>query len=392
MIPRAQPPDGRRFVTTLLYLTLFTLSVLLVYGKVVVIDPLLQENNRLIGQLQDYSHQLLERNRTIQALAAQLGVATDLARDLGARNTVLQERNAELTGEIQTTVTDLREFETHIQESMAWFQRNATFEGNPQYSSLNRDIEQNCLSIASNRCQINLSCLSWRNNVYGFRYIPDETVSERSDYLHDLDAIYKNRGGDCEDYSLLVNAQIRHLKSQCQAANATNVQYISSEDAPGERHYVNSGQTVYLPDKKETLLPATHQHHHIVCGSFPRHIFPDQISQTDAASFGHCLLGFSDRPLNTATDSKTFLENAILVEPQNGSLIANRPRDVGLEILTDAFPTSTTYLFLLISDRDLYTFNAYDNQYQWYGYQDFDRTVKSLSSQLEMLLASSTEE
>jgi hypothetical protein len=351
-----------------------------VYAKLTVMDPLHEHNARLAGQLDVMSTRLQEKIAEIEMLSVQLGESDNKVR-------TLEERNTELTQQLRGTVSDLEQYEGQVQQSMSWFQANSTLDGHAEYNGIKRELEDKCMQVDGNQCRIKLGCLSFVNQQNNLVYKEDTAVSQREDFLQSLGDIHAHGGGDCEDFSLLFKAQIAHLRSACGARGANDVRFQSFAPSPGDKHYVEFGNQYYIEDTRDVDLPSDKQEVAMICGTMPAALFPDTISQTDAESFGHCLLGFSSAPLNAAADSPEFLRQSVMIEPQTGERIGAVAEHPEILVPVNAFPDKVNYLFMLVGDNDLYSFNAFQNRYQWFGYADFRRSFDEIKTALNATLA-----
>ena len=334
---------------------------------------------------------LSERSDRIKKLSDQLGITEEKVSDLEVTNSTLDQQNeslsqkmASLNLEIGDTLTSLQGFESQIADSLDWFQANASIAELPEYTDIRTSLINNCVKIEGSSCAVRLSCLNFVNeHEAGMSYQTDLSTVGKEDQIQSLSSVLSHQGGDCEDFTQLAFAELNYLEAYCAAQGASDVRYTAFEDTTGSRHYVEASETYYINDTQDIEVDSEARFFYPVCGSFPSAW--DEASLSSGASYGHCLLGFSDREILKPGDSPLFLERAILIEPQSGKLVIDLRSSGLFSIPTTELSPNPYYLSMVITDRDLYSFNALKDRYQWRGYADFASAVSELATRLTSL-------
>lgn len=352
---------------------------------------LASQNDELEAEVLDLNQRNILKNQQIEELAKQLGLSIDAINNLKNENSNLNEENESLSAEltainsqIDSTMSELDNYEQQITDSMAWFRDNATISPLSQYDSIKESLKQHCRQISGDSCTIKLSCLSFVNNQeHGFSYKLDSDTAAKDDFLQDLGQIYTNKGGDCEDYAQLAYAELNYLTESCQQAGSPNISYQSFTDNTGTSHHVTYRETYYIENTQDYDLPSDYDYYYPTCGSFPADLDPN-LASTEG-SYGHCLLAFSSSPIYNSSNVEGHLKSAILVEPQNGRVSADLRTDSRIEVPSNDYPAGDYYVFMVVTNADLYSFNAFKDSYRWYGYQDFLDEITGLKQALDVL-------
>ncbi|OIP98265.1 hypothetical protein AUK40_01815 [Candidatus Wirthbacteria bacterium CG2_30_54_11] len=349
------------------------------------------QNSWLETDIESLGVTLRERQSRIQDLSEQLGITVEKVSELETTNSTLDQQNETLTekmqslkSEIDDTLSSLHGFENQISDSLAWFQANSSIEQLPEYADIRTSLVNNCLKIDSGTCEVRLSCLNYINeHESGLSYQSDYATTGKEDQIQSLPALLEHKGGDCEDFTQLAFAELNYLNAYCSAQGAPTVRYTAFEDAAGGKHYVENSETYYISDTRDIQVDPAARYFYPVCGSFP--VGWDEPSLTSGTSYGHCLLGFSDRTVNASGDAPLFLQQAILIEPQSGKLVTDlRSSGIFSVPVTELSPNPYT-LTMVITEHDLYSFNALKDRYQWRGYDDFASAVGDLSQRISAL-------
>ena len=222
-------------------------------------------------------------------------------------------------------------------------------------------MKNDCVNFDEDICEIKLSCLNYVNNEENeFSYQKDE-----KDHLLGLEEIYKQKGGDCEDYSTLAMAELNYLIDYCDDNKMNETLYIAFKDKDNKKHYVEFSENYYIEDAQDYEFYL--KDYYVVCGNF-----------IDVG--GHCLLGFSDIPINV--DVYRSLKNAILIEPQTGEIKYDLRRDTVIKVPKKDY-IEDFYIYLVYDNEDMYLFNLFGDEYKWMSYSNFATEVEDLKQNLQ---------
>jgi len=265
----------------------------------------------------------------------------------------------------------LADFKREVDESAQWFKTNADIGNFREYDSTATDVQNWCVQLTgSETCYIKLGCFPMVNEEYqGLKYQYDIETTGKADKLQSLTEIHANGGGDCEDYSLLVKAELNYLKSHGCSDRKTSyfryeaVQYSQDKLDVCYIDYKNNWR--YPEHAKPYELPMDYTYYYVICGSLS--VEPGVPPSTTS---GHCTLAFTNKQISSSADVDSALKPAIVVEPQSGFLI--------YDFRYAAMPSIT----VVISDGDYY---LKQNDGSWMGYGDFYPKIDALGSDLDKL-------
>jgi len=255
-------------------------------------------------------------------------------------STSLQEKMGEVEIEVEKTLDQLTEFENTVKDSIAWFKRNVNIKDNEKYAKVRQDLEQ-CISYTG-ACTIDLKCIHNVNEENEFEYKLDEETSDKDDFLQDLDKVFDNQGGDCEDISLLYRAEYNYLLDTCLANHTRNDITLKT----GEQEIKNT----YM---------------YIVCGTWD----PEKVVNEWG---GHCMVALTKEPI---------LDN----EPQNAQFEGEMGKSASIKVFDNGVaPDTLHYIYFVITEKDLLIFYTYSDEINWMGYQDFLSLAQDLREKVEI--------
>ena len=271
---------------------------------------------------------------------------------LKTENKDISEKSASLSVEMDKTISRLNNFETTVQDSIQWFKENNNIAASEKYGVIREEIG-NCMNM-EDTCRIDLTCIYEVNNKNKFKYTLDESSTGKEDFLKDLDTIYEDNGGDCEDFSLVFRAEYNYLLDQC-------LSNYSREDI--------------VPVAEDKEIRGTYMY--IICGSFD----PKKIVENYG---GHCLLGLTEKPINKTSDVYNNIKSSTLVEPQNGKFVAEMEDSDIIKVFDDGMIPDTLHrVWMVITEDDLKIFYEYSEEIGWVGYFDFLDEVNSLKAEVD---------
>ncbi len=348
-------------------ITTLVLAGLVVYTKRGIIDPLLAQGYAL----NDYSQQLSQH---LTDMKLQLQKVDDA-------NASLNQQNATLSKDIQSTFSTLDQYQNQISDALKWFQNNATTAGKPTFTKLNQSITVNCVQVQGNDCAIKLECLTYQNQQAGFIYKTDQANLNRTDQLQDIAAFLQRKAGDCEDFSLLFNAELNNAENYCRQHKATNISYEALQKHPGTDTPVTFAGDVVSPNTQSVAMDTAIGYHAVVCGTLPGDLVDAKAKATNLV--GHCLMGFSSTPLTNSANIVTFLQHSYLMEPQTGEDKGKLSDLSSIQIPDSALPDHKALIYMVIGTKDLFMFDNFYSQYRWFGYQDFLDKITGLETKLK---------
>jgi hypothetical protein len=268
--------------------------------------------------------------------------------------------------QVENTLRAIDEYHAEIQKRMAWFKENAMLKATPfpksdprNTESMKREIALNCARTNGGVCTIDMGCIARLNtDLLGIRYISDDErkVRERwdvADRLHSTDEMLIDGGGDCDDYSIFVKAEVNYLKTACGAAQP---RIEGWSRGPGRYDSEYSNFSAAQPQKSDTAVPhplaATSIYPNMVCGTF------------DGGASGHCMLAFTAKPVRTAGDIDN-LDHAELIEPQTGEAKGRINDNYNVRLEKE--------IWVVASDDNLIFYSAKEDR--WYDDTGFDRQL-----------------
>ncbi|MCD6414806.1 MAG: hypothetical protein J7L23_04245 [Candidatus Diapherotrites archaeon] len=297
--------------------------------------------------------------------------------ELENKDKELKEKGQQLSAlktDINSTLDELKAYETRLNDRMNWFRENSNIDHFSDYKHFQDSLKSRCVKLEHGDCNINLACLSFVNSYKeGLEYKTDNETSGTSDALQNLESIISNKGGDCEDFSILFMAELNYLTGFCTEKN-TNASFTGFVQG-GSIFYVENSRTYYLKNTEKKQLPKEYENYYMACGNFPE--APNVETSSDVV--GHCVVAFSPRPIASSKDVYSSLKDAILVEPQTGELVYDLRNDTEMLV-----PSNSTYgryfLYLVVTDKDSYDFDG--NSGEWKGFEDFLSFVKDREREL----------
>ncbi len=285
------------------------------------------------------NHDLQEENRRVKE-------------DAALTKKVVEGEIGKTQLEIEKTLDRLNEFEIKVDDSIDWFRQNTNVANISAYETIRQELGK-CVKVRGN-CTIDLGCINNVNQQNYFEYSSDDRSTGRKDYLKNLSMIYGQKGGDCEDFSLLFRAEYDYLVDTC-------LQNVTREKI--------------VPFTGDEKIPGTYMY--IVCGSFD----PGGVVENWG---GHCLVALTAEPILSSLDIYKKIRKSTLVEPQNGEFVADMSNTNVTKIFDNGMPPDTLHhLSMVITNDDLIIFNAFGEMVEWEGYHDFLDDIGQLKGGVE---------
>jgi hypothetical protein len=340
----------------------------------------------------------------LAAQAAQVTAERDAARqqveDANARIVSLNQTVSQQTGRIGSLVSDINatrksldDFERQINESVAWFSNNSNISAVRQFREMQNQLDTFCIEVRGDTCRIKLSCPRLVNDAYSqFEYKTDQSLYGKADKLQSLQEFADRRGGDCEDYSLAVKAELNFLVQKCLGRGFQKIEFEPVEEAQGQRYIVEEDRysdppvTWYYDNAKGVQLPLAYSNYHVVCGTFA-------VGTTANGTLvlgGHCLLGFSKVRVSNSSDIYPAISDSYFVEPQNGYLVdtTGYVKPQAGQALPSDFRSTSASIWAVITGDDFYIYSQQDDgSWRWRGYKDIYGNTETIRQQLSQIVS-----
>ncbi len=312
-------------------------------------------------QLTSFSQKNSDLNNELNELNKNYSSLLSSKIDLDKSYLVLKE-------EVSLTIKKINDYELEIQKSLEWFSKNSFFDKEQERVLLN--LKSNCLKSNLSSCEINLGCFYLVNSEFvNYKYKSDIATAGVLDKLQSLNDFIKNRGGDCEDYSLFFKAEYNSLVNTC---GEKQIKLFSWVDKKNSKFWANYQNTWYLDGAEKIYLDKNNIFPIIVCGSM-KDLQSGQIN-------GHCVIAFSSIEINSPQDIY-FIGLAELIEPQTGEYLGKIGVDSGIFLITDSLARES-YINTLITNNDFFLYR--DNK--WVNYASFLKELDEKKAILRELL------
>ncbi|MBW2967091.1 hypothetical protein KY362_01250 [Candidatus Woesearchaeota archaeon] len=272
--------------------------------------------------------------------------------ELGAAHATLDESFKDLRSEVDETIGKIREYERDIKTSMDWFNENSELDHDNAKTYLNID----CVAEEDAGCFIKTGC-PWLVNheKLGLSYKSDVYTSGETDKLQSLSEFVDSDGGDCEDYALFYKAEWNYMMSKCKSEDIFVESWVHADLG---RHWLDWDKDWYLDNARTVRIQVRYPN--VVCGS----IYDFKLGGVS----GHCVIAFTDSPIEDVGDMD-LLDEAVLIEPQNGMYMGRINSDSGINLIMDGEPTTkyASYIFVVITDSDYFSYSEADKEWQSYS-------------------------
>jgi hypothetical protein len=276
---------------------------------------------------------------------------------LKEENTQLREEQIQTGQEVEATLAKIEEFDQKIEEDMAWFRDNNNIKGKYRGPTKELTLRDDCVEYSQDECLIKLACLPlFSLHIWDIEYGEDIKLYGKEDRLQSLTELIENKVGDCEDYSLLITAEINYLKEVCLDKGYSLNEIFFEGIVEGNRNYFIT-PSWYYEDAEAYVLPKDYVHAYPVCGTWLE----------DGTEFGHCVTAITNTKVRSSSDIDYALGNSILVESSNGWL---------------APVAEWLYIIILEDDIKYLGPNEYGD-YVWSGYSELKSELNNLRISFE---------
>lgn len=363
--------------------------ILLVFVLIFLLFDSYEKNNSLTVELFEKENSFsTEKSTLLSNIASLEKQKLDLELELSLvssslesvdkqRNDLIQKYDS-LKQEADETLKKIDNYLISMSDSMKWFTTNSTFDNSSQQKRMTQLLNSNCIKKNLDSCEIKTACLrligSKEFGTFSFTYKLDEITSNKTDYLQSLTQFFENKGGDCEDFSLLFKAQINYLINYCGKENIIIEAYTSTKN--DNEYFVNYNNNWFLSKARAKKLSKENIFPTIVCGNM-YDLRSEQIN-------GHCVVAFSSRKINSAEDL-AYLVGAELVEPQSGEYLGvikstnnfnsvfddsvNQNYEDIFLISKENYSTvisKPSFIHTIITDNDLYHFSFASKEWEYF--------------------------
>lgn len=371
----------------------FLISLLIiVFLGITVID--LNENINLLEiNLNEKEKELIDSKNEVNELNQTINELNFFLNELRNEKLFLEKELNELIEEYESLgeeYLDLRKetinlleridlYRVEIQQAIEWYKFNSVLDDSFEQRKVKKELDTECIKVSLDSCEIKLSCFYLVNSEkLGLTYISDEELHGKQDKIASISEFLKNKGGDCEDYSLFFKAQYNYFLNKCKGKKIVLESWkIPEKKEDSEKHFVNYQQTWFIEGVKEIKI-TDYIYPNIICGNLYDFVF-DRIS-------GHCMLAFTEKKIKTVNDL-IYLNNAFIIEPQNGSFQGNVNQENSKVILLNEENSSDSlesFIHSVITDEDFYLFSWNENK--WQSFSLFKEELNQKQIQLNELL------
>ena len=340
-------------------------------------DYLKNQNLNLNSKVENLTTIVADQKSTIENLESEKS-------NLISEKTKLESQVNLFDQKISEAKLELSQFEDEVQDSRDWFKENSNIGDYHQYDSLSSQLKK-CVRIIDDKCKIKLACLDLIHEKYReFTYSYDNYTSNKTDKLQSLGEFYDNGKGDCEDFSLLMKAEINYLTDYCSVKGEPKYQFeVAQPSLVSTQYFVDFNDEWYYNNAAAFVIPLSYKYTYVVCGNYPAANDPNNIAKT--STFGHCALGMTDIEIKSSSDISRSLTNAIIIEPQSGFLIYDQREKNTLFVPEngDSMLGRSVFVWSVISDQDYYLYNF--DESEWRSYSDFLDKIEIIKNEIENL-------
>jgi predicted nuclease with TOPRIM domain len=290
--------------------------------------------------------------------------------------------------ETEKVLGKVDDYEKNLQDSMSWFRANSNLSGindRLKEEQVQYNLHDNCYRIEGGMCRIKTGCLWVVNEHYlGLSYRTDIETTHTNDTLLSLQDFVRNRGGDCEDYSLFYKAEMNYIVGKCTEGGIPQSSIALEGFKPGgSEDYFLDFKTeyetrYYLPRTLPAVLKNGYIYPVEVCGSIY------DLNQDNVT--GHCIIAFTRNRITSVDEVHTELNLAPMIEPQTGEYMG-LVNDASSRIYLasdSAMGEKDSYIYMLVTDGDLMLFD--EEKRAWVDYSGFSKELAELEVRLTAML------
>lgn len=340
-------------------------------------NNLVEEYNTLKMNYNELKLNYDQKSTTLIEIESNLKKLEILNNSISSELSKIKTENKLITEDYEYIKNDLLNFKEIINESMDWFRENSTIESINDLNRFKLKLKTKCVYCENDYCYIKTACIEHVNSTYlKLKYKEDIRTSKEEDKLQTLESFVNNKGGDCEDFSLLFTAQLRYLVDYIKLEkekipiiesiieDKTNVDYYIYGD-PGE-----DGSWYYDKNIKGYHLDENYIHPYVVCGN----LYDIQSQEYN----GHCVTLVTNYEIERPEDISEKIYNSYLIEPQFGDFIDYVDYS---GLLGEQNNIGEIYMIITKNDifyNEMYLLENPINQYNWYGYQTYLEKINDI--------------
>ncbi len=324
------------------------------------------ENSRLNYQLEGVKYELARTNKsyyeTLGALNQTQAELTSTQMRLYETENELNESRSELAdtySQLEDLLGEVYTLEDSINSSIQWFKDNSVLPYSTHLFMIK--VDNYCVKDG----KVNLACINYlMENDLGFEYI-----SESPDRLYSLDEMLnKKKGGDCEDYALLLKAILSQIKEENSSLDVEAWSPMQDEEyiiyEKGDKYWYLEAYGLEIGDISETTP-------YVICYT---------TGMDENGLTGHCIVALSNEEITSAANVDN-LNGAKAFEPQSGEFMGNVGKNRAFEVCEkgDAeCETNVGSIHFIIANDDLYEFTGG----QWKSYHLYYNSTQIMEKSL----------
>lgn len=391
-----RPKTNYYFLSTIFLILIVFLLVFLVidlgYKNKILSDELIERENYFTTQQNTLLNNISILEKEKSDLQLELSVVSSSLVTVDKQKNDLLERYDSLKKEADETLKKIDEYLVSMSDSMKWFTNNSILDNSSNQKRMSSLLVSNCLKKNFDNCEIKTACLrlvgSKEFGTFSFSYKLDEITSSKTDYLQSLTQFFENKGGDCEDFSLLFKAQMNYLINYCGKEKITIEAYTTTKNE--NEYFVNYNNNWFLSKAKPKKISSENIYPTIVCGNM-YDLRSEQIN-------GHCVIAFTSKKIISSVDLSPLV-GAELVEPQSGEYLGKIIDSSNQNAVVDdsvnqnysnifliskenySFVISNpSYIHTIITDNDLYHFSF--SSKEWQSFELFNKILTQQKTSL----------
>ncbi|MBU0757528.1 MAG: hypothetical protein KKF44_05660 [Nanoarchaeota archaeon] len=302
--------------------------------------------------------------RKTQELDSSINKLNDKNRDLNDSYESLNNEYTNLMEDIDSTIDKIDIYEKELNDSMQWFKENSMLDKILVADQIKERLNKDCLRKAGDSCIIKAACIQdYNEKELRIRYKADEKTSNEEDKLQTLSQFVANKGGDCEDFSLFYNAEIRYLIRECSDHKDIVLESWKESEKLGDSYNIDFEGVESIQHASAKNLSAGYLIPIVICGTF---FFED-----DGSHYGHCVVAFSESEILSIKDI-IYLNRAPIIEPQSGGYIGvinGESPEIVLASSTTVTDLPESFISVIITDSDLFLYSF--KYHEWNSYSNF---------------------
>lgn len=366
---------------------IFLFLSLIIIGLVILSINSIHTNKKLEFEISNLNSEIRSLDQNLSLANREISKNKKILESKDKEINSLNEEKEKINLKIKSVQDEIDSFKSEIDTANSWFKSNSNIANYGVYKSIMAYLPICLTTDTESNCKLRVGCINLvHKEVKEFGYKVDSMTTGVIDKLQSLLEFHANGGGDCEDYSLVVNAEINYLRGYCRERNRGDLTFEAIREGNGN-YYLNKQETWYYPGAAPFFIPNDYRFSYVVCGNFPAELDPN--SRLSEGVTGHCVIAFTDKEIVSSEDVHNSLVNAILVEPQTGFISYDLRDDDTMHIPINRKPLQywDYLIYVVITYDDYYLFD--NHVLHWRGYKDFLKEAEELKTESASLEQSS---